>query len=801
MTSIDQVDVQSLRGIMSATLSLDGKWLFLFGENGTGKSSFIDALEFFFTGSVTHLQGVQSISPVKHLHHVDEKAGAMSVTVRFSGSARCEVSRNGSGVLSQLPMELKSYFDSASLGTFILRRDQLLKFVCSQPADRYRALDAFIGVENLDDIELNMKRARDEVEGRVSGLEKERSSSLDMLANQLGIPVSSEQEVLARMNDILEKAGASRVSSLDDEGAAVALRIQAKKATLQDDTNKLNVGILTTANALANGPHLDEPIADIVMLQQRHSSARDAEKSRLVDLFTAAKVLLSDGATQVTACPLCGQAVDSHWLLNRIGTYLDENTSWTHEAEKLRTGSSTVNELLGTKSARLDELATLLDKEPEFAEMAGEARKLSRRIQELPHLLVGIEHAGEPVNQRDFIEVEDSLMTLCKEVEVAARNRIESLTLSPEEKSAQELERKLTTVSLYAKQLGKIDSTLVIARARLELADTVYECFKSAKQMVVQGVFERLRDHVSTWFERLHPGDEHTNVRLGIDSGQRASAKLYMDSFGQANQDPRAYSSEGHLDSLGLVIFLAFAKEFQGDCHLLVLDDVVSSIDAQHRQRICSLLVDEFSDWQLIITTHDPIWFEELWNQVISDDLGDKIVREHITKWSRSGGPVLEPCLSRRGKIDKYLADGQLDVAGNQVRNYLEFILKEMCDRTGARIRYRPKANYTLGELFDSLQNRLGEMKDCSFKATLSSCLATLRSLSFMANVLSHDNQTLGTFSLSEVTDYWQMAKEFQDAFVCPRCGKDRLMFDEQLSAVTCAARGCDQGIVAKFKR
>jgi len=49
MITIKSLSINSLRGIKELNLSLDGKGLIIFGENGTGKSSIVDALEFFFT--------------------------------------------------------------------------------------------------------------------------------------------------------------------------------------------------------------------------------------------------------------------------------------------------------------------------------------------------------------------------------------------------------------------------------------------------------------------------------------------------------------------------------------------------------------------------------------------------------------------------------------------------------------------------------------------------------------------------------------------------------------------------------
>jgi recombinational DNA repair ATPase RecF len=47
---IKTINIHAFRGIPDLELQLDGKNLLLRGENGTGKSSIVEAIEFFFTG-------------------------------------------------------------------------------------------------------------------------------------------------------------------------------------------------------------------------------------------------------------------------------------------------------------------------------------------------------------------------------------------------------------------------------------------------------------------------------------------------------------------------------------------------------------------------------------------------------------------------------------------------------------------------------------------------------------------------------------------------------------------------------
>lgn len=57
-TKIKSISIAGIRGIKdSISLSLNEKSVLLYGDNGTGKSSISDAIEWFYTDKVSHLSG------------------------------------------------------------------------------------------------------------------------------------------------------------------------------------------------------------------------------------------------------------------------------------------------------------------------------------------------------------------------------------------------------------------------------------------------------------------------------------------------------------------------------------------------------------------------------------------------------------------------------------------------------------------------------------------------------------------------------------------------------------------------
>src|SRR5690606_40582059 len=61
---------------------------------------------------------------------------------------------------------------------------------------------------------------------------------------------------------------------------------------------------------------------------------------------------------------------------------------------------------------------------------------------------------------------------------------------------------------------------------------------------------------------------------------------------GKKDAPPQAYFSDSHLDTLGLCVFLALAERDAPEEKLLVLDDVLGSVDEPHVERIIGMVYD-----------------------------------------------------------------------------------------------------------------------------------------------------------------------------------------------------------------
>lgn len=163
---------------------------------------------------------------------------------------------------------------------------------------------------------------------------------------------------------------------------------------------------------------------------------------------------------------------------------------------------------------------------------------------------------------------------------------------------------------------------------------------------------------------------------------------------------PHLSLNEARQSALALAIYFA-GRKLCGETTLadvpkiMVLDDVIVGLDQSNRLPVLDLLADKFQDWQIIILTHDRVWF----------DMTRSYHRRHQADrfWSYSvlnAAPNLFTCptpLSVSSSAPKeaiglarqFLKDGHINAAGNATRIAAERALREFCEEKKIPVKYQ----------------------------------------------------------------------------------------------------------------
>jgi hypothetical protein len=300
-------------------------------------------------------------------------------------------------------------------------------------------------------------------------------------------------------------------------------------------------------------------------------------------------------------------------------------------------------------------------------------------------------------------------------------------------------------------------------RAR-DLIDRVFDAYQERQQAHLSSILDRINDRVAAIYDSLHPGEGLGQVT--VEPWTAKGVELAIDFYGSRQRPPHGVLSESHLNSLAIALFLAMAETFNEKLRFLVLDDVINSLDIEHRVTLAGLLAAK-DDWQLIVLTHDRQFFDHLARRAPSWE------RMELTSWSFQEGPRTTR-YETRGLVDearRALERGDLGAGAGKARRALEEQLQETCEALQAHLPFRRGAGNDrreLGELFKGLRRVL---KD-NAKPLLEELQPLLRDLEAdvqaVLNVEVHASR--GRAAASEIDGALKRIEALDRRFTCPSC-------------------------------
>src|SRR5208283_4958905 len=191
MLRLKQLKVKNCRGIRDGPdINFEAGGLLLCGDNGTGKSSYIDAIEKNLTGKCSSIEtGIQGISWNKHGAHIkckDEPEIELTLT---DGNKEFIIDYEMEP--QKFPKNIITFLDSARVHPFILRRKTLLDFIDAKPVDRYKAIEGFLKLDQFKEFEAKLKELGNDCQEKYSGAATKKDENIRTLRSRLNLSPQS----------------------------------------------------------------------------------------------------------------------------------------------------------------------------------------------------------------------------------------------------------------------------------------------------------------------------------------------------------------------------------------------------------------------------------------------------------------------------------------------------------------------------------------------------------------------------------------------------------------------------------
>ncbi len=237
-------------------------------------------------------------------------------------------------------------------------------------------------------------------------------------------------------------------------------------------------------------------------------------------------------------------------------------------------------------------------------------------------------------------------------------------------------------------------TTLEAADLSHKKAEILLLSFEKARDKILGKLYGDIKDRFVSLYREIHDDDE-SKFAARMEPN-RAGLKFEVDFHGRGTHPPHALHSEGHQDSMGLCLYLALAENLtEGLVDLIVLDDVVMSVDTGHRRALCSLLASSFPNKQFLITTHDRTWANQLRSEGVVDTKGTV----EFFNWNIDSGPYVVCGKDVWARIDDDLKKNDIPSAAARLRRRLEQFFGDVCDAMQVHVKFKSTGQWELGEL------------------------------------------------------------------------------------------------------
>ncbi|MHB9143112.1 MAG: hypothetical protein ACYC25_14675, partial [Paludibacter sp.] len=285
-------------------------------------------------------------------------------------------------------------------------------------------------------------------------------------------------------------------------------------------------------------------------------------------------------------------------------------------------------------------------------------------------------------------------------------------------------------------------------------------------QTQIQNTFTAIQTDVVECYNFLESTNQFLkNPEIKLVTGRDKAIELVIEFANEKISPAYKYMSESQVNSFGLAIFLSAVKYFNNSFKFIILDDIVNSFDAFKRPKVSQLLANKFNDFQVLMLTHDQIFFDTVqrdfpeWN------------RYKFASWDYTTGPRCNFSNNYNEEIQKLIDDDDAIGAGQKLGRYLEMIFGIVNQNLQTPIRYKLENVYTLSEFYDPLVKRFKDkLKMPGKQHKITTLFSEFEQGTIFRNYCAHYKNEAIPFTAIEIDSVFKKWLEIETEIYCFDC-------------------------------
>ncbi len=699
----------------------------IFGENGSGKSSIADAFDFICNNEFGSLQLRKGTTPY-HTHIVSSLGQAKDLAI--------EMVYGGETWNAKLQGVKPVTTPSSQPHAFILRRADITRIMEVNDGDRYENLKEFITFPQIESAEASLRAAnKAAVEDVTRSINQKDTAetTLQQFWITEGRPGSG----------YLSWARGSIKQSIEDLKAQVAKNKEIKESF--DAAIRLE-NELAIEEAKCNS---NFSIRKKLSKQLEEASIKQTNADLVSTLQSAQTYLKQHPNTN--SCPVCAKPEPYDSLLSQITLQLTQLKSIQTILNQIEQNNATIQQAEGARNVAEKKWLSAAD--VLHKSLSLEPSKLTKGFSEIPNLSTIKEF-------RQFIQ---KLTT--------NRPALESDIVTEDRKIAQH-----NAISTHLATIDELNQSLAMKHSVSQRLGAILTVVEQERKQHVQNTVDGISGTVSDLYARIHPDEPLGEPSFGIKPNTIGSLTMKGKFGNSSDVPPVAYYSEAHLDTLGLCVYLALAK--QSGNALVVLDDVLMSVDDPHLDRVIEIINEEAPNFgHVIITTHSRAWFDRV-------RLGQGMPAELIELygWDLQSGIKHTHAPLAVNELRELVNGSKVDrqAIASRAGILIEQLLDELSLRYGSRLPRKQTPQYTLGELVDGIDKNLRKLLKVEHLDDLGNVVKTIDLFPLINTatadtwirnqVGAHFNPNSAGISDNMVRTFGENVLAFADAVLCDKC-------------------------------
>ncbi|MDD2524291.1 MAG: AAA family ATPase, partial [Endomicrobiaceae bacterium] len=766
--------ISGIRGIKnSINIPLNHKSILIYGDNGTGKSSLADAIEWLYRDNVSHLSSSE----------IDLKEALRNSYINNSESSEISIAFNENTSLikklfykkDKLVSDISSstdwftqYITDSKKENLLLRYHLLRSFVDQTKSDKLTFLSDIIGFSEVTKTKEILKDAFSSVKNEIKtqNFEAQINIQKESLISKIGAAVSQEKNLIEIINKIIKPLNlAIIIKSVKDIDIVLEL---IKKPS---DTKQLNE--LSFLESIAKTIFTIEN--EVIFIDKEYqiffnefniiaSDAQSIMQTFLYELLKAGSTVIEKKYHKNNTCPLCLQQKNIEDLNAEIRKRLNEITKSSQKKVAFETSKQSVETISSERIKRLDLLLT----NPLINDANNKEIKIALENIKTKFLKYK-ETTNKKVMSGDTLPKNDVLILKKDEFAIYSKilKRIETINTAIKNDKTTEIYANISAAKDAFLKIKRFENEKTKLEHQKKSLELIYIEFTKQQKEGLENFINTFSSTINDFYQYMNPSELFNEIRIvTFTTGEEDDLKgitIEYNYNGKWVSPPQKYFSESHLNCFGLAFFLASVVAFNKQNKFIILDDVISSFDTTHRKRFADLLFDKFSDYQIVLLTHEAEWFEYMHQLAKRNGWLIDIIR-----WSEVNGTYIdEKPADLKNFIEKKLSEGIVDTLGNHIRRYLEHVLKDICNSLEVKVSFRfneINEKRMPDELLNALKSKIKEHGKQDWQQQLK-VLDRITSSSILGNLLSHDNPF--NHKIGDLTAFWADINELENIFYC----------------------------------